>query len=117
MHGLDGGDSFDAMNIDLPSLFSNSLERYFVMGTDSYSSRNLFENGQIVDPAKMAHLSVALSKVRTVDPGNPRNFPFSCGDWTSNCTSAFMERVNVDVKDEQQMRGSILFRVSGSPVV
>jgi hypothetical protein len=107
-----GGDKFATNGIELSDLYSNSLQRYFVMGTDSYSPRGLYLQGEIADPSKMAYLPVTVSKVKTVHPGQHHmNFPYSCGDWTSNCTAAFITRVNVDIQHEWELRTTILTRV------
>jgi hypothetical protein len=109
------GEKSSTQGIELSDLFSNSLERYFVMGTDSFTPRGLYGKGRVIDPLKMAHLPVAVSKVRTVHPGHHgKGFPFSCGDWTSDCTAAFMDRINVNIADEWETRSTALVRVSST---
>lgn len=111
--GLDGKDSFAKHDLDLDVLYSNSIDRYYTMGTDSYSPRGLFAGGQIAKASDMGFLPVAVSKVRTVFPGFIRHhFPFSCGNWASNCTSSFINRINVDLRGESPLRHLELVTVS-----
>lgn len=110
---LHGKDSFTGFGMDLQALFLNSIDRYYIMGTDAYSPRGLWADGQIVEPSKMGHLPVAVSRVRTIYPSLLRHhFPFSCGNWASNCTSAFINRINVDIQDEWELRSLELVTVS-----
>lgn len=111
--GLDGQDSFTKYEMDLDRLYSNSIERYYTMGTDSYTPRGLLAGGQIAEPSDMGYLPVAVSKVRTVYPSRMRHhFPFSCGNWASNCTTSFINRINVNLGDEFGLRHSELLTVS-----
>ena len=117
LSGLEGADKFAGIGIDFADMVSNSVDRFYTMGTDSYSPRIMFAEGHMIDPAKLAHLPVAISKVKTVHPGHTIvDFPFSCGDWKSNCTTAFLDRINVNIKDEPELRAGPLINVS-SPYI
>jgi hypothetical protein len=107
--GLEKDNRFAELSIKTSDLFDNSLTRYFLMGADSYSDRGLYIEGKPIASHKMVHLPVSVSKVRTI--GSSRNFPYSSGDWTSNHTPAFLDRIHVNVSDEGEMRGVLLHRV------
>lgn len=109
---LDGKDIFDQQGIDRIQLFQNSIDRYFALGKDSYTSRPVIVDGKMEEPHKMAHMAVSMSKVRTVNPGKRHlDFPFSNGDWTSNLTPAFLHYIRVNITDEWEMRRQPLHKV------
>lgn len=106
--------AFDERGVDTHRMILNSIERFHIMGIDSYTSRQPYTDGRIVEAATMGFLPVVISKVPTIRPGPKKShhvFPFSCGDWTSNCTPAFLDRINVNVNEEWDLRHRELMNV------
>lgn len=109
---LEGEDQLAAYNIDREKMFQNSIDRYYALGEDSYSSRALYVDGKVKDPQSIAFLAVSVSKVRTINPGpHHTDFPFSNGDWTSHLTPAFLQHIRVNVTNEWDMRRQPLHKV------
>jgi hypothetical protein len=112
---LPGSDNFPLYGSDLQELMANSWERYAAMGEGSFLTDTLVIDEERAPPSKMLYLAVSASKVRTIETegkiGHHKNFPFSSGDWTSNVTPAFLDRMRIDLSKEKDLLNNMLPKV------
>jgi hypothetical protein len=115
--GLQNG-KYHELGINVTRMLEVSWIRYQIGGPESFSYGSMFHDGQLAEADTRLYLPVCLSTINTVESFSNKGkkeryrLPYSCGNWASNETAAFMDRIQVNVVDEKWLRETNLPQVS-----